>query len=166
MVKFKLRASRTQLTYFTTIYKFNLNSKDRRSSPDSQNQKPLNWYLTSSWLERCGITDCKCLVLGNNKRLYFSKSAKTWYLKGEAILLSKSERARPTYFSPTSKPSNLPCCVWVEFFKSWNNCKGFTCLISSTYNFVLAFIRNRISKWIIMSLSLGFLLLIREQKRN
>jgi len=31
-------------------------------------------------------------------------------LKGEAILLSKSERASPTYLSPTSKPSNLPRC--------------------------------------------------------
>lgn len=61
------------------------------------------------------------------------------YLKGEATLLLKSETARPTYLSPTSKPSNRPRSTAGVFSNFWYRLSGFMCFIcqSIIYKLVL-----------------------------
>lgn len=50
-------------------------------------------------------------------------------LNGDAILLEASETERPTYLSPTSKPSKRPPFISFDFNNSWYSFNGFKYLI-------------------------------------
>lgn len=109
-----------------------LDDKTEGCSPDFRNHPPSSVYLFSCEAEHCVCKNIKPFTIGQftklqiiNWKLNKYRIKQLQYLRGDAILFLTSETARPTYLSPTSKPSKRLFFISFDFSNSRNKFNGF-----------------------------------------